>query len=356
VLDFTRVGVPDPPYFEDPEEDFYSPGLQLVRSMPVEADSHNLSACQRELPRLKGKKWWLTKVVETFAPEEMVDLEFEAAIPFLAKALRKQDGEAAAHCLPQYGSLAASAILDGLRDSDTAVQTRALVAAGELSDSRFVEPLLNLLQAESGKARLRACYATANNWDRKFVKPLVQLLRDPEPGVASAAQYRLRDCLRQSPTDLDLDATTLRAIVAEDGPATLFAVEVLDTRRELTDEDRMHLLSSTNLPVLSYAFTPLRDKLQLSDLAPLMTNSLPMARLMALGVLVRMADKSAVDGIVSMLHDPNEDIRWRVRSGFRRLTSQKLGADPAAYEKWWAENKDAYVAAAPRNGSRSRYP
>jgi HEAT repeat protein len=68
---------------------------------------------------------------------------------------------------------------------------------------------------------------------------------------------------------------------------------------------------------------------------------------MALGVLERMADKLAVNRIISMLHDPHEVVRWRVRAALRRLTDQKLGADPAAYEKWWAENKDTYVAASP---------
>jgi HEAT repeat protein len=84
-----------------------------------------------------------------------------------------------------------------------------------------------------------------------------------------------------------------------------------------------------------------------------MTNSMPWARLMALGVLARMADKPAVERIVSMLNDPNEAIRWRVRSDLRRLTGQKLGADPAAYEKWWAENKDSYVPATPPSRRRS---
>jgi HEAT repeat protein len=79
------------------------------------------------------------------------------------------------------------------------------------------------------------------------------------------------------------------------------------------------------------------------ELSPLMTNSLPMARMMALGVLARIGDRAAVEAIVSMLRDPHETIRWRVRSTLRHLTGQKLGADPAAYEKWWAENKGTYV-------------
>jgi HEAT repeat protein len=350
AFDLPGLGARGPELYQDSEEDFYSRDLQLVRSMSVEGDAAGLKACRHDLRRMKGKQWWLTKLVETFPPEDMVDLEFEPAIPFLAEKLRREDGEAAAHCLPQYGSLATPTVLAALNDSDADARRRALPAAAEMSDSRFVDPLLNLLEDPDPKTRARACYATARNWSRKFEKPLLRLLYDWERGVAQAAQYCLREHLR----DIDLDATTLSAILAKDGPASLLALQVLQTRGEVSEEDLKRLLSSTNLPVVSSAFTPLRSKLQLEDLDPLMTNSLPMARLMALGVLARMADKPAVGRIISMLHDPNEAIRWRVRSALRRLTGQKLGADPAAYEKWWAENKETYVPVIAQ--SRSRTP
>ncbi|MEY2427610.1 MAG: hypothetical protein QOJ40_495, partial [Verrucomicrobiota bacterium] len=101
VMDAPGFGAPEPKSFEDSEEDFYSLRLQLVRSMSVKGDADGLKGCRRDLPRIKGKQWWLTKLVETFPPEEMVDLEFESAIPFLAERIRHEDGEAAAHCLPQ---------------------------------------------------------------------------------------------------------------------------------------------------------------------------------------------------------------------------------------------------------------
>ena len=94
---------------------------------------------------------------------------------------------------------------------------------------------------------------------------------------------------------------------------------------------------------MSTAFTRLRRNLELDELDPLLTNPLPMGRLMGLGELTRIGDKAAVDRIVSMLHDPNEAVRWRVRSSLRRLFGQKLGADPAAWEKWWAENKGSFT-------------
>ncbi len=85
----------------------------------------------------------------------------------------------------------------------------------------------------------------------------------------------------------------------------------------------------------------------LAQLAPLLTNSLPMVRLTGLTALTRMGDKAAVERIVSMLRDPNEAVRWRVRSSLRQLSGQKLGADPAAWEQWWTTNKDTFTPQRP---------
>lgn len=348
AFDLPGLGARGTELFQDSEEDFYSQDLQAVRSMSVEGDAGGLKACRHDLSRMKGKQWWLTKLTETFPPADMVDLEFEPALPFLSERLRREDGEAAAHCLPQYGSLATPIVLAALNDSNGDARRRGLPAAAEMSDPRFMDPLLKLLEDQDPKTRARACYATARNWNRKFEKPLLRLLYDWERGVAQAAQYCLREHLRE----IDLDATTLSAILAKDSPASLLALQVLQTRGAISEEDLKHLLGSTNLSVVSSAFTPLRDKLRLEELTPLMTNSLPIARLMALGVLGRMADKPAVERIISMLHDPNEAVRWRVRSALRRLTGQKLGADPAAYEKWWAENKDTFVPVVAQSRTR----
>src|SRR5262245_13071372 len=156
-MDPPSFGAPEPEPFEDPEEAFYGPHLQPVRSMSVDGDTNSLKACRQDLPRFKGKQWWLTKLVEAFTPKEMVDLEFELAMPFLAERLRRENGEAAAHCLPQYGNLAAPTVLHALMDPDAAVRRRSLPAAEELSDPSFVDPLLDLMKDNDPKTRLRAC-------------------------------------------------------------------------------------------------------------------------------------------------------------------------------------------------------
>jgi hypothetical protein len=339
-LDRPGFGVPERENLRDTEEDFYDPRLQLVRSMSVDGDTNAVRACGRNLPRIKGKVWWLTKVVETFAPEEMVDLEFEPAIPLLVERIPHENGEAAAHCLPQYRGLAVPIVLNALTDSESAVRRRALPAVSEMNDPRFVDPLLKLMEDKDPKTRTRACNASYNNWNDRFVNPMLRLIRDPEPGVASAARY----CLQQHIHDIKLDPVMLRQMLAEDGPPSMLAVQMMATDGgQLPREQLVRLLSYTNLPTVSIAFNQLRRDITLDEVNPLITNSLPMARMMALGVLGRMGDKPAVERMVTMLHDSNEAIRWRVRSNLRQATGQKLGADPAAYEKWWAENKETFT-------------
>ena len=47
--------------------------------------------------------------------------------------------------------------------------------------------------------------------------------------------------------------------------------------------------------------------------------------------------------MVKMLRDPDEGVRWTARQNLRMLSGQKLGADPTAWEIWWAAAKDAFV-------------
>ena len=89
------------------------------------------------------------------------------------------------------------------------------------------------------------------------------------------------------------------------------------------------------------------ENLDPTELAPLLTNSQPHVRMLGLGALVRIGDKATIERIVSSLRDPSEAIRWMVRSNLRRITGQKLGADPAAWEKWWAENKETFAPPPP---------
>jgi HEAT repeat protein len=340
VFDLPGFGSPDDRfgYYPGPEEEYYR-WPALVQSMPVNGDSEEVKECRRDSPRMKGKGWWLTKLVETFQPAEMVDLEFEPAIPLLAEKIWRESGEAAAYGLPQYGESAVKIVLDALTESQATVRRRALLAAGEMKDPRFVAPLLELMHDHDPKIRLGACYASENNFDPKFVEPLLRLLHGPGPAIANEAER----CLWKHRNEFSIDASVLERMLKEDGYPSMFALQIMRSHdREIPRERLVRLLGNTNYYTVSISFNILRNDIKVDEVTPLMTNPLPMARYLALRMLDKMADKPAVDRIVSMLHDPNDGIRWRVRSTLRHLTGQKLGADPGAYEKWWAENRESY--------------
>jgi HEAT repeat protein len=135
---------------------------------------------------------------------------------------------------------------------------------------------------------------------------------------------------------------TYQKIVKDDGAGASQAITLLQGA-DFSRAELIRFFASTNLPVVSTAFTRLRYTLTVDELDPLLNNSLPIARLMALGELNRIKDKSAIDRMMAMLRDPNETVQWRVRSSLRQIAGQQLGADPAAYEKWWKENRETFA-------------
>ena len=69
---------------------------------------------------------------------------------------------------------------------------------------------------------------------------------------------------------------------------------------------------------------------------------------------MKKGNKAAVECLVASLRDPNEGIRWLVRSNLRRLTGLKLGADPAAWEQWWKENGRTFTPQPTGRSGRGR--
>jgi hypothetical protein len=320
-------------------DDDYYPNPDLVRCMEVQGKS--LAACSKEMPRLAGKSWWLSKQVQTFAPDEMRDLEFEPPAPVLGQHLGAPGGLGCAHALVQFESRAVPVVLAGLESSDQTERSHAATAMAELQDARLVGLIPALARDTNPRVRAAACQAAAQNWDARFASLLTESLRDPSSEVRVAAL----ESLRRHASDAESQVPVYEQMLAEDGVAAPSAIMLLGSlgHAPFSREQLIHLLSSTNLPVVSTAFTQLRRNLERDELEPLLTNSLSVARLMGLGELTRIGDKAAVDRIVFMLHDPNETVRWRVRSSLRRLSDQKLGADPAAWEKWWAGNRDTFT-------------
>jgi hypothetical protein len=314
-------------------------GGNLAEGMVI--DSRYTPACVREMPRLEGKAWWLTKLVEVFKPENMRDLEFESAVPIFAEKLGTVGGETLALCLSEIGAV--PAVLSALNSANPIERRQGALAAsghnspsGAMEDARLAAAVPGLLADADPRNRRDGCYVARANWDPAFGPRVAELLGDSDEEVSSAAIQCLSGHVERSMFPV------YRKMIAEDLPGASNAIHL--TWEEFTSDQLIHCLASTNQDVADFAFGKLRYKnLTLNEIEPLLTNPLVSARMMGLGALFQIADKDAVDRIFAMLRDPDEGVRWNVRARLRGLTGQKLGPDPAAWEKWWAENKKDFI-------------
>ena len=329
----SRVIGPDPMTFV---------GGGLVKSIQV--GPKDLATCREELPRLTGESWWLTKEVEVFAPEEMRDLKFEPVVPLLKGKLGTSGGLIAANYLLWSGRYTVPDVLAGAKSSNSFERRWSAWAMSKMDGTLLAAAVPALLEDEDTETRLNACIAAAHKWNAAFVPSLTKLLGDSkEDGrIQKVAWLTLKDHWSDSEIPL------YRKMIEEDCLASSEAINTLFSRRKFSKETLIHFFCSTNLPVVSSAYTELwNGNLSLDEIEPLLTNSLAGARIMGVRSLTRIGDKRSVDRIVAMLRDPNDAIRWQTRCKLRLLTGQKLGPEPAAYEKWWAENKDNYTPPPP---------
>ncbi len=327
-------------FFARPARNLDSPDLIYLAAVPLfqaeEPNATDLKACAKELPRLAGKSWSLIKQTAIFAPQEMRDLEIEPALPVLAKKLGAPEGAIAAASLRRLGERAVPVALAAVKNPNADSRKFAADALPHMEDPRLADAIPGLLADPDPSARLFACSAARWNWEASFTPRLVQLLNDAAPQVRAAAEAALSE--HADPSQIP----AYRQIVLTDGPGASEALSLLHgitfSKKEL-----IYLLSSTNPQVYFTASGQLRGRMTTDEIDPLLTNSAPRVRVVALNCLRGIGDKAAVDRIVSMLRDRDEGVRWRARSALRAITGQRLGADPAAYEKWWAENKESFT-------------
>jgi HEAT repeat protein len=215
----------------------------------------------------------------------------------------------------------------------------------QMDDPRLVTALAPLFEDRDPRIRANACAAARVNWDSAFAPRLIRLLSDDAGEVRGAAC----NCLQAHPVESANYIATYRKMAEDGGVATLSAMTLLrQQREELPKRSLVSLFSSDDPCTIKMALWDLGDrKLELDEISPLLTNSLPMARLNGLVALLHLGDKAAMDRIIAMLRDPNEGLRWAVRTNLRRLSGKKLGPDPAAWEKWWAENRETFTPAPP---------
>lgn len=369
VIELKGPGQPGAGPFDDPSDPRPSPEVLLRLQFPSstaaalpetdeefcgggylatarQAGNRDLPECARELPRLAAGSWWVTKQAASFSGRQTGRLELEPAMDVFAVRLRTPEGQTLMRQLPQFGPHAVPLVLASLESFDPHERRLAASALTQMADPGLVAPVAGLLQDPDSRIRAAACSAAVTSWDRTFAPRLVELLSDPDPRVSSAAA----GCLQAHPAESAAYVADFRKIAERGGPEAVSAIHLLWSHGiHLPKGSLIPMLASGDYCMVNTALFDLGDRrLELDDISPLLTNSLPAARLQGLVALLRIGSPAAMDRIVPMVRDPDEGLSWVVRNNLRRLSGKKLGADPAAWEKWWSENRKTFSSASPR--------
>jgi HEAT repeat protein len=349
------------------DDDFYASPHELVQCLRV--TSEQMPQCVKDLPRLKAKGWYLTKQVWTFRPEEMHDLAFQRAIPFLVATLPGRSGREAAALLTQLDPRGGSVLAAACQSTNVRERSNASSGLQAVKDPSLARPLLTLLKDDAPEVRLNAVRAAAPNWDPRFGDSLVALLRDRHPELRQEATQCLgsHESTNRAPaylallrdSDPDVQVCALRVLLQIGYRAIPQAelLRLLGSSRLETVYMAVGLLKGDQSSDQSPGWTskpPIGDprfqapretnRISSAEAAPLATNRLTMARVMGLKILRQNADAKAVELTLPLLRDTNSIVRNRAFALLQTVSGQDLPQnDPAKWGQWWAANKDSFV-------------
>jgi HEAT repeat protein len=375
------------------EDYFYTSPNQFLQCLQV--DPEQISKTAETLPRLKGKRWFLTKNVRTFTPAEMRDLEFVPAVPAIANLLPRPIGREAAQVLTQFGSNSVPVLLSACKSKNRNERMNGASGFERIQDRQAVEPLLNLFLDENPQVRFCAIRAGANNWDRRFREPLIAFFRDPHQEIRSEAIMCLSQHEDKSRTDAylallnDADpnvqlcaACVLLQINPDAIPPQAFAQMIKSSNsdvqcaalnilfklnRDIVSRDdllpllrvqrrdtvmvAMKLIEGNGYvkPQLPEPDASEREReekkrwLSSAEAAPLMTNQLGVVRLAGLKIMERNADARAIEETLPLLKDKYSIVRKRAVAVLKTTTGKDFPeTNPDAWEEWWAANKTTF--------------
>jgi HEAT repeat protein len=376
---------------------FYASPDEMLQEMHLE--SGKTPKCAKVLPRLKGKGWHLTKLVWTFSPAEMRDLEFEPAIPPLTRVLPNGCGVVAAELLSGFGDLGMQPLIKACRSKNSTERYNAICGLERSRKPVPAEVLLALLKDEDPKIRLISARCTDANWDRQFAQPLIALLRDPHVEIRQEASGCLSNhestnrtsfylgLLNDPDANVRMHALGIASSINRQAiPQEVFsaALAMLKDPNEDVRSSALHalwrmdheaiprsqvlpLLNSPRFDTIAIAVKlvegnglmqrPLPEpentareqrlrerQLSSAEASVLATNRLGQARLMGLGILKRNGDAKAVELALPLLRDKNSVVRSRAFSTMQAISGYSISDDdPAKWEAWWSKNKTTFT-------------
>lgn len=312
--------------------------------------ANELPVCSRQIPRLKGKQWWLTKQTWTFQPDVMRDLLFQPAIPVFINEMAKPDGYFAAENLVQFGTNAFPALLTAFQGTNLAARIYASPFLQRTRNQLILKDLSELLNDPHPQLRLWAAATAGWYRDPKFFQPLLNLSeKDKDSGVRYEAALALSYyCTRKS---FPFFLKTLKSEDLNARASALFALRH-EPIEMIPREKVLPLFRMTWMPAINLAFRTAwilgtvqhGTGISCQEAIPLLHNRLMHAQLLGLEVLRENANKQSIELAIPMLKDPVKRVRSAAERLLVLLTGQGFPVDqPDEWQTWWQANKINFV-------------
>ena len=385
-----------------PEENLYDTFWRLPEELlqQMHLESGKIPQCAKAIPRLRGRDWNLTKVVWTFSPAEMQDLEFVPAVPALVPILSEEHGVVAAWLLAQFGDDAMPTLLTACKSRNSTERLNGIRTFDSQPQKLPFDLLMELLNDESPQVRLWATRCAGLNWHERLSDQVILLLRDPHLEIRQAASGCLVNHESTTRTSFYLSllndpdsnvraealgiAFVLRARALGIAPAvrgiavsdevfraalrmlrdpsedvqSTAVVLLLKNGQPVPKSDLLPLLNHPHPDTVAFVANLLRGggriryvgdsteslpPVSSAEIAPLMTNRFGNVRLIGLRAMQDIADATAVELTLPLLHDTNSVIRSSAFEVVQAISGQTVSEDdPAKWEAWWAANRATF--------------
>ena len=196
--------------------------------------------------------------------------------------------------------------IERLRSGNPKERDEAAYHLGELGDKRAVEPLIAALKDEDIDVRCEAAEALGFIGDKRAVEHLLPLLKHENPGL----RWETAEALGNIG-----DKRALEPLIAllrdEDSGVRLEAAEALGKMGDVR-------------------------AVETADRCPQGSED----KKFRAGGACKIGDKRAVEALIAMLKDENEDFRGDIAFALRRITGKDFGDNQARWLGWWEENKE----------------
>src|SRR5208283_2905163 len=308
-----------------------------------------LPDCSQAIPRLVDKSWWLTKQTWTFKPKEMHDLEFEPALSVFGDWLGTKYGYFAVEGLARFQADAVPALLAAFQNTNPAVRVNAASIFtrhyGSISDPRLTHVAVAWLKDSEPEVKMAGIETLTeySNWNPTNAELLVPVLRDPDRRV----RHELAFALPRFRNDLGNYFPFIYEMLKDkDLNIRVSAVEMLERLSvPIPVEDLLPLFNlqdSLSLGLVAQALY--HEDVSNDEIIPLLQNPEPLARVVALNIFSKNANKLSVELALPLLHDPDEIVRLKAAQTLRELTGQNFSEDQAdEWGNWWKTNKSQFV-------------